>query len=121
MVLTGARQTGKTTLARACYPGLRYLNLDSIEDRDALRTLRTAAWGRTVGPAVLDEAQKEPSVFDKVKWAFDAGEVSFTVLLGSSRLALMQRVRETLAGRAFLFELWPLAAIELRHFTARQN
>jgi predicted AAA+ superfamily ATPase len=71
--------------------------------------------GRTVGPAVLDEAQKEPSVFEKVKWAFDAGEVPFTVLLGSSRLALMRRVRETLAGRAFLFELWPLCALELRH------
>ena len=64
---------------------------------------------------MLDEAQKEPSVFEKVKWAFDAAEVSFTVLLGSSRLALMHRVRETLAGRAFVFELWPLYALELRH------
>ena len=120
VVLTGARQTGKTTLARTNYPGLRYLNLDSLEEREALRELRTAAWGRTVGAAVLDEAQKEPAVFEKVKWAFDAGEVSFTVLLGSSRLALMHRVRETLAGRAFLFELWPLCALELRHSAGEQ-
>ena len=56
--LTGARQTGKTTLARARYPNLRYINLDNLEDRAALRDLRTAAWARTVGPAVLDEAQK---------------------------------------------------------------
>jgi predicted AAA+ superfamily ATPase len=117
VIITGARQTGKTTLARLRYPDLRYLNLDSAEERESLRDLRTAAWGRTVGPAVLDEAQKEPSVFEKVKWAFDAGEVPFTVLLGSSRLALMRRVRETLAGRAFLFELWPLCALELRHAT----
>jgi predicted AAA+ superfamily ATPase len=85
-----------------------------------VRELRTAAWGRTVGAALLDEAQKEPSVFEKVKWAFDAGEISFTVLLGSSRLALMQRVRETLAGRAFVFELWPLCALELRHSAGEQ-
>ena len=65
--LTGARQTGKTTLAKTCYRGLRYLNLDNIEEHGILRELRTAAWGRTVGPAVLDEAQKEPLVFDKVK------------------------------------------------------
>ncbi len=115
VVLTGARQTGKTTLARARYPNLRYVNLDNLEDRAALRDLRTAAWARTVGPAVLDEAQKEPAVFDKVKWAFDAGELKFSVLLGSSRLSLMRRVRETLAGRAFVFELWPLTALELRH------
>src|SRR5450830_216821 len=68
VVLTGARQTGKTTLARTNYPELRYLNLDSLEEREALRELRTAAWGRTVGAAVLDEAQKEPAVFEKVKW-----------------------------------------------------
>jgi uncharacterized protein len=115
VVLTGARQTGKTTLARSRYGDLRYLNLDNLEERQALAALRTAAWSRTVGPAVLDEAQKEPAVFDKVKWAFDAEELSFTVLLGSSRLALMRRVRETLAGRAFVFELGPLSAFELRH------
>jgi len=120
VVLTGARQTGKTTLARATYGGLRYLNLDSIEEREALRELRTPAWGRAVGAAVLDEAQKEPSVFEKVKWAFDAGDISFSVLLGSSRLALMQRIHETLAGRAFVFELWPLCALELRHAAGDQ-
>lgn len=114
VVLTGARQTGKTTLARRVYGGMRYVNLDAVEDRESLRDVRTAAWARTVGPAVLDEAQKEPSVFEKVKYAFDDGAVDFTVLLGSSRFLLLEQVRETLAGRAFLYELWPLTASELR-------
>lgn len=117
VVLTGARQTGKTTLARAMWPGIRYVNLDSVEDREALRAVATASWDRLVGEAVLDEAQKEPSVFEKVKWAFDAGRVRFTALLGSSRVLLLDRVRETLAGRAFLYDLWPLMASELRHAT----
>ncbi|MBE3071638.1 MAG: ATP-binding protein, partial [Acidobacteria bacterium] len=115
VVLTGARQTGKTTTARQRYAGLRYVNLDNLEEREALSTLRTAAWGATVGDAIVDEAQKAPTTFDKVKWAFDEGHIRFSVLLGSSRLLLMQRIRETLAGRAFVYDLWPLMASELRH------
>lgn len=113
VVLTGARQTGKTTLARSRYRDLRYVNLDDAEAREALRSVRTVAWARTVGNAVLDEAQKEPSVFEKVKYAFDDGSIRFTALLGSSRILLLRQVRETLAGRAFLYELWPLMLSEL--------
>lgn len=112
-IITGARQTGKTTLARAIYPDLNYINLDAIEQREAIRQVRTDAWAEAVGPAILDEAQKEPGVFDKVKYAFDAGQLSTTVLLGSSQILMLQRVRETLAGRAFVYELWPLMASEL--------
>ena len=115
VVLTGARQTGKTTLSRRHYPDLRYINLDAIEQREALRSIRTAAWGKTVGMAIIDEAQKEPSVFDKVKYAFDEGQVSFTVLLGSSRILLLNKVRESLAGRSFLYDLWPLMPSEITH------
>lgn len=45
VVLTGARQTGKTTLARRLYHDLRYVNLDAIEEREALRGLRSGTWG----------------------------------------------------------------------------
>ncbi len=113
VVLTGARQTGKTTLARGQYPGSPYLNLDEVELRDQVRDLPTRRWGELVGEAVLDEAQKEPAVFDKVKYAYDSGDIRFSVLLGSSRIMLMKRVTETLAGRAFIYELWPLMPSEL--------
>lgn len=114
VVLTGARHTGKTTLAKHLYPGLRYLNLDSIEEREAVRAVPAAAWAKTVGPALVDEAQKEPVVFDKVKFAYDEGGLPFSALLGSSRILLLDRVRETLAGRTFLYELWPLMLSEIR-------
>jgi len=113
VVITGARQTGKTTLAREVYSGLRYLNLDAIELRAMMREVRTSRWGEEIGAAVLDEAQKAPGVFDKVKYAFDEGSLDFTVLLGSSRILLLDQVRESLAGRAFVYDLWPLMASEL--------
>jgi predicted AAA+ superfamily ATPase len=118
VVLTGARQVGKTTLARALYGGeLRYLNLDSPGERDRLRGVPAEAWARVVGPAVLDEVQKSPGLLDKVKWAYDEGDLPFSVLLGSSRILLLEQVRETLAGRVFLYELWPFTVCELApHF-----
>lgn len=115
VVLTGARQTGKTTLARALFRDLPYFSLDDVELRATLDAVRTADWHRDVGIAVLDEAQKLPELFDKVKFAFDEGNVDFTVLLGSSRFLLMDRVRESLAGRAFVYDLWPLMVSEVIH------
>lgn len=114
VVLTGARQTGKTTLARRVYPELSYHNLDAVEAREAMRAIRTSSWARTAGNAILDEAQKEPSVFDKVKFAFDEHEVDFSVLLGSSRFLILTGVKESLAGRAFVYDLWPLMPVEIR-------
>jgi hypothetical protein len=113
VVLTGARQTGKTTLAKATYPELRYINLDAPEDREYLRSISTALWGRTVGDSILDEAQKEPVVFEKVKYAFDEKGISFCLLLGSSQILLLKKVRESLAGRVSIYELWPLLLSEI--------
>ena len=93
VVLTGARQTGKTTLVRRKYPRLNYINLDSPENRDTLRELPSPAWASTVGNAVIDEAQKEPLVFEKVKCAYDEGDVSFTVLTGSSQILLLKKMQ----------------------------
>ena len=114
VILTGARQTGKTTLAKAAYPGLHYVNLDAPENREAVRSITSVSWARDVGAAILDEAQKEPAVFEKVKYAYDDGALSFSVILGSSQILLLKRIRETLAGRVSLFELWPLMMSEIR-------
>ena len=113
VVLTGARQTGKTTLSREKYPDLKYINLDSPENRETLTHLLTPNWAASVGPAVLDEAQKAPVVFEKVKYAFDEGGISFTVLTGSSQILLLKKIRESLAGRAFFYELWPMMQSEI--------
>lgn len=111
--MTGARQTGKTTLAKSTYPQLNYINLDAPENRELLRNISTPSWAATVRNAVIDEAQKEPSVFEKVKYAFDMGTISFTVMLGSSQILLLKKVRESLAGRVGLYELWPLLMSEI--------
>lgn len=120
VVLTGARQVGKTTLAQALWPEQRYLNLDSPGERARLGAVPAEGWSQAVGAAILDEVQKLPSAIEKIKWAFDAGQIDFSVLLGSSRILLLDSVRETLAGRVFLYELYPLTVSELApHFGGR--
>ena len=113
VILTGARQTGKTTLARTKYADLNYINLDAPENREVVRSISSVSWARDVGNAVIDEAQKEPVVFEKVKYAYDAGSISFCLLLGSSQILLLKKIRESLAGRASIYELWPLTMSEL--------
>lgn len=113
LLLTGARQTGKTSLVRKCYEDLPYYNLDAIEFRDQLSNVSTFRWAQEVGTSVIDEIQKEPGLFDKLKFAFDEGMLKFSVLTGSSQILLLKKVRETLAGRVALRELYPLMLNEL--------
>ena len=114
VIITGARQTGKTTISRKRYADLRYINLDAPENRERLNELPTFTWADTVGAAVIDEAQKAPAIFEKVKYNFDDGAIRFTVLTGSSQILLLKKIRESLAGRAFFYELWPLMQSEIK-------
>lgn len=113
VLITGARQTGKTTLAKFIYPELKYVNLDAPENREFIRHIPTAAWYRDIGNAVIDEAQKEPEVFEKIKYAYDAGAITFGVMLGSSQIRLIKKIRESLAGRVAIYEIWPLMMCEI--------
>lgn len=113
VLITGARQTGKTTLVKRLYSELRYINLDALENREKLSAIHSDEWANHVGEAVLDEAQKLPLVFEKIKYAYDAGDLIFSVLLGSSQILLLKKVRESLAGRINIFELYPLMLCEL--------
>ncbi len=113
VLITGARQTGKTTLVKDRYPKLAYYNLDAIELRDQLSAVSSFSWSRDVGLAIIDEIQKEPLLFEKIKYAFDENTLNFSVLTGSSQLLLLKKVRETMAGRIKLFELFPLMFSEL--------
>lgn len=121
VVITGARQTGKTTLAKAKYPDLRYINLDSPENREIARSIMSASWSRDIGNAVIDEAQKEAVVFEKIKYAYDDGGISFSVMLGSSHILLLKKIRESLAGRVSMYELWPLLMRELRYDSSAEE
>jgi hypothetical protein len=115
VVVTGARQTGKSTLVAERVPGgRRYLSLDDLDVRDAVRRdPETLVGGNRL--MTLDEVQREPGVLTAVKRAIDRDRKSGRFLLtGSANLLLMRQVAETLAGRASYLALWPMTRREQR-------
>lgn len=116
-VVTGARQTGKTTLTRVVEPTRAYFTLDDVgvldqaeRNPDALLVTR---------PVILDEVQRAPQLLLAVKRAVDARRhAGDFILTGSANLLLMKQVADTLAGRAIYLELPPFCPAE---WQARQG
>ena len=115
VVVTGARQTGKSTLARELAPGgRRYFSLDDLDVMDAARRDPEALVGGA-RPVTLDEVQRRPDLLRAVKRAIDRRRRPGQFLLtGSANLLLMRRVSESLAGRASYLTLWPMTRREQR-------
>ncbi len=113
VVFTGARQTGKTTLVRERYSGYRYISVEDPVMRGQYARLTAGQWHTAYPRAILDEVQKEPSLIESIKSVYDQWGDSRYVLLGSSQLLLLGRVRESLAGRCIIRELYPLTVPEL--------
>ena len=116
-VLTGARQTGKTTLVRDLLPASGapetvYFSLDDPDERLRLAADPVRRLDHGTRLVILDEIQKQPALLDAVKLLADRKKGHRFLLLGSSQILLLQKIRETLAGRATLLELWPLALVE---------
>lgn len=113
VVLSGARQVGKTTLVQHCFPEYQYVSVEDPAVRPAFSRMSAREWIRRYPCAIIDEVQKVPSLVETVKAAYDADERVRYILLGSSRLLLMEQVRESLAGRVRLADLWPLTLPEV--------
>lgn len=119
VVLTGARQTGKTALVRRTLPHYHYVSLDlpslaALAETEPDRFLRDHP-----PPLVVDEVQYAPGLFRHVKRAVDErrAEVGQFVLTGSQKFTLMRHVSDSLAGRCAWFELETLSAAEISAVT----
>ena len=113
VVVTGARQTGKSTLAQQLAPGRRrFFSLDDLDVVDAARRDPDMLVGGAQ-PITLDEVQREPDLLRAVKRAIDRRRRPGQFLLtGSANLLLMRQVSESLAGRASYLTLWPMTRRE---------
>lgn len=116
LVLTGARQTGKTALCRHLFPGHHYVSLDLPSEAAAAEHDPSSFLARHPLPLLIDEVQYAPSLFRHLKSVVDeqrqrCGQL---VLTGSQPFALMQSVGDSLAGRAAVLSLEGLTLAEIQ-------
>lgn len=120
IVLTGARQVGKSTMLQNEFPEFTYITLDDFDALDGISNDPRLAW-RDSDLIIIDEAQKLPALFSAVKFAADKYKNKRFILSGSSNLLLMKNVAESLAGRALYFDMLPMTYGEIEGVMKPEN
>jgi predicted AAA+ superfamily ATPase len=119
VVLTGARQTGKTSTFRHLFPDYEFVSLDLPTEAEQAEKQPQSFLQRHPAPVIIDEVQYAPGLFRYLKSAVDTTRTrnGQYLLTGSQKFSLMKNVSDSLAGRADISELETLSLSEIR--TAR--
>lgn len=112
IVITGPRQSGKTSLCRHLFPQFRYVNLENISDRVAASSDPVAYIDSLGEQVVIDEVQNVPELLSMIQVRVDENPELRFVLTGSNNFSLLQSVTQSLAGRAAMFNLLPFSLKE---------
>lgn len=114
VLVTGARQVGKTTMLKHLSDENRtYVTMDNAMARDLAQSDPVLFFQTYKPPILIDEIQKAPELFEQIKIICDeTDEKGLIWLTGSQQYKMMKIVRETLAGRIGILELYSLSARE---------
>lgn len=116
IVLTGARQTGKTSTLLRLFPDYAFVSLDLPTEAEQAEKEPERFLKRHPAPAIFDEVQYAPALFRHLKRMVDTQRArnGQFLLTGSQKFTLMKNVSESLAGRADIIELETLSFAEIR-------
>lgn len=114
VALTGPRQAGKTTLAKAVFPDKPYRSLEDLDQREFAASDPRGFLGQFPDGAILDEAQRAPDLFSYLQTRLDADRrMGLFILTGSQQFGLNQGIAQSLAGRVGYLHLLPFAYGEM--------
>ncbi len=121
LVLTGARQVGKSTMFREVYHEINYVALNRPLVRESAKENPSLFFETYKPPIVVDEIQKAAELFDYIKDIVDEKKVKGQFyLIGSQSLKLMKNVSDSLAGRAGVIKLMGLSLREIVGLSYRE-
>ncbi len=117
LLLTGARQVGKSSLLQREFPEVEYITFDYLRQVDAVKESPEYFLSQFKDQVILDEIQYVPEVFRNLKILIDKERQNYGkwIMTGSQQFVLMERISESLAGRISLIHLETLSAAELRN------
>jgi predicted AAA+ superfamily ATPase len=116
LVLTGARQVGKTSILKKLFPQNNFVSLDLPANAEMAETAPEAFLERYQPPVTIDEVQYAPKLFRYLKVRIDQHRENYGqyILTGSQKFNLMSSISESLAGRCAVCELETLSFDEAR-------
>lgn len=114
LAITGARQVGKTTLCKHLFPQFRYVNLEDLSTREMIADDMKKFVNGVQDGVVIEEIHHLPELFSYIQVAVDNNRNKRFILTGSSNLAMMQHLSQSLAGRVAVFTLPPLSVAEIQ-------
>lgn len=115
VAVTGARQTGKTTLVRETFKNKAYVSLENPDIRNYALTDPRGFLGQFPQGAILDEVQRTPELFSYLQEILDSSkEKGQFILSGSNNFLLQHSISQSLAGRVGYLNLLPFSVNELR-------
>ncbi|MDE6287361.1 MAG: ATP-binding protein [Muribaculaceae bacterium] len=113
IVITGPRQSGKSTLSRHLFPDYNYVNLEHIATRTAALSDPVRFIDSLGDHVIIDEAQHAPEIMSMIQVRVDENKKLRFILTGSSNFSLLKSITQSLAGRAALFTLLPFSFREM--------
>lgn len=115
VLITGARQVGKTTVLKEHLGGsFSYVSMENPRDYLLAKQDAVLFFDSHELPLIVDEVQRVPELFSPVKWIVDQSDQKGRIVLtGSQTYLLMKGVSESLAGRIRIIEMPPLSLREL--------
>ncbi|MDR0852806.1 MAG: ATP-binding protein [Clostridiales Family XIII bacterium] len=121
IVLTGARQVGKSTMLKETSPALNYIALNNPLVRQSVKVSPSLFFETYKPPVIVDEIQKAAELFDYIKDIVDDNKIKGQFYLtGSQSVKLMENVSDSLAGRAGIIKMLGLSMRELNGITYKE-
>jgi len=115
LTITGPRQSGKTTLARATFPDLKYVNFERPDTRSLFNEDPAGFLAAHAEGAIFDEIQHTPEICSWLQPMVDQDlRPGRFVLTGSQNFGLTNQVTQSLAGRTAILELHPFSVAEMK-------
>lgn len=115
IVVTGPRQSGKTTLIRKIFPDYQYFNLENPETLSIVENDPAGFINANTQKIIIDEVQRVPQLVSYIQAAVEEQKnMGNFILSGSENLLISEKVNQSLAGRAAYINLLPLSIEELR-------
>lgn len=114
LVLTGPRQSGKTTLAKMSFPSYRYVSLENPQNLEFALNDPIGFLAFYDQYVIIDEVQNAPELFSYIQQIVDESQLTgHYILSGSQNFLLLEKITQTLAGRVYIMELLPLCHAEI--------